>query len=147
MRFSYKIDKFQTLGEYDYKFDEVGNVIADSSSLQFPYNYLCFPLMDLNYDTKAIETYYDVNFTEFESSIKGSETVGGSPTENYELFQENTQLKTKIDELIKLSESDSSIASNEVIKQVILDLRIALKQGDKDRDFSVDFPYMPKAIE
>lgn len=146
--FHSKINKFQTIGDYDYKFDEVGNVIVDSSSMEFSHNYLSLPLLNLNYDAKKIESFYDVNFTEFSPAIVQDQPPSDilEPV-NFELLEENAQLKIKIDELIKLSESDSSIASNEVVKQVILDLRIALKQGIEERDFSTDFPYTPKADE
>jgi hypothetical protein len=158
MEFNAQINKFQTLGIYNYKFDEVGNVIANSSSMEFSYNYLSLPLWNSNYNNTKIQSYYDVNFAEFvpeepiltddgnliESSDDLLENV---QTTNQDLAAENSQLLSRIDELVSLSEEDSSVAENSAIKQVILDLRMALKQGKEEKDFSVTFPYTPLKTE
>jgi len=148
MEFNNQINKFQTLGLYDYKFDEVGNVIANSASAEFSYNYLALPLRDMVYDTQSITAYYDVDFTEFVPAlvpVSATDTTINS-TANQDLITENNQLKSKIDDLIQLSESNSAVAKNDAIKRVILDLRIALKEGKEDREFSDVFPYTAKAI-
>jgi hypothetical protein len=148
MDFAVQINRFETLGIYDYRFDEGDNVVANSSSAQFYYNYLCLPLSDSNYDKKSIESYYDVNFVEFLPTSTVQEeniTISNSDliNKNTELESENVRLRSQIDDLIAQSESDSSVAENQAVKRIILDLRITLKQGKEDRDFSTDFPYMP----
>ena len=154
MEFSVPINQFQTLGIYNYKFDEVGNVIADSSSMEFSYNYLSLPLWNSNYDNNEIESYYNVNFVEFiapspiiESGSLGGETTVPNLSEtlstNQQLSEENAALTDRINELVSLSEEDSSVAQNEAVKQVILELRIALKEGKDTSEFSEEFPYTP----
>lgn len=150
MDFSVQINKFKTLGEYDYKFDEVGNVIVNSSSAEFSYNYLSLPLLDFYYDNKAVESYYDVNFTEFipvKTNVSPVVNTEEIQQNNQQLLEENTKLKQKIEEFVQLSETDSSISENEAVKRVILDLRMELKQGESDKDFSTDFPYTPISSE
>lgn len=150
MDFSVQINEFQTSGKYDYKFDEVGNVMVNSSSMIYQYNYIGLPLMDVVYDDQSVESYYDLNFTEFipVSNINESDIDTEQLSQsNQELIQENTELKSKINTFIKLSESDSSVAESDSIKRVILDLRIALKQGEEDREFSDTFPYTPKNVD
>ena len=150
MEFTSQINKFQTAGLYNYKFDEAGNVISNSASADFSYHYLSLPLLNSVYDNKAIASYYDINFSEFvipptkpDATISiNSETTRQS---NQQLVVENEQLKTKINDLVILSESDSSVAKNDAIKRVILDLRISLKEGKEDRDFSDSFPYTIKS--
>jgi len=146
MEFSSQINKFQTLGAYEYKFDEAENVIANSASIEFSYNYLSLPLLNSVYDNASIESYYDVNFVEF-VPVKAEPIVSESETaaveSNTTLIEENALLKEKIDELISRSENDPSIAENEATKRVILDLRISLKQGRFDDDFAEEFPYSP----
>jgi len=148
MDFSAQINTFRSLGVYEYKFDEVGNVIANSSSLEFSYNYLALPLLNSVYDVESIKSYYDINFTEFvpiqeeEIQVETTETQ----QQNSQLTEENTQLRATIDELIESSESDSSVARDEAVKNVIIELRIALGEGKEEKDFSIDFPYTPKEI-
>lgn len=152
MEFSPQINKFQTLGTYNYKFDEVGNVIANSASAEFSYNYLCLPLMDSVYDNQSIESYYDVNFVEFVPPEVTEEAELAQENEdvaqqNAVLEQENIALKSQIDELVAASENDSSIAKNDAIKQVIIDLRIKSGEGKETRDFNDEFPYTVKVAE
>jgi hypothetical protein len=152
MVFSAKINKFQTLGVYDYKFDEVGNVIANSSSVEFAYNYLSLPLLDFVYDNKSIESYYDVTFTEFvplEENEEVNQQVASEELSqtNDALVQENEQLKTQLNELITSSEDDSTAAQKEAIKQVVIDLRIKLGEGKEEKEFNEEFPYTAKKVE
>lgn len=152
MEFNAQINKFQTLGVYSYKFDEVGNVIANSSSMEFSYNYLSLPLWNSNYNNTKIESYYDVDFVEFvpEEPIlteNSDDLLKSAQATNQDLVAENSQLQSRIDELVSSSEEDSSVAENSAIKQVILDLRMALKQGKEEKDFSVTFPYTPLKTE
>ena len=104
MQFSSQINKFQTLGTYDYKFDEAENVIANSASAEFSYNYLSLPLMNSVYDNTSIESYYDVNFTEF-VPVKAEPVIGETATidSNVSLIEENSLLRDKINELISKS--------------------------------------------
>jgi len=151
MEFSSQIDQFQTAGAYDYKFDEVGNVIANSSSAIFQYNYLCLPLMDVVYDPKSIESYYNVEFEEFlpaEETIDETETQPSIFTEELENVKaENEELKTKLDDLVLASEESSTEAERQATKDVIIELRKALKQGVEDKDFSEEFPYTAKTVK
>lgn len=153
MEFSPQINKFQTLGTYDYKFDEVGNVIASSASAEFSYNYLALPLRDAVYDTTAIESYYDVNFVEFvppdvaETAEEQDAANEAMLQENAALTKENAELKSQLDDLVASSEDDPSAAQKEAMKQVIIDLRIKLGQGKEERDFNEEFPYTVKTAE
>ena len=150
MDFSSKINQFQTVGTYDYKFDEVGNVIVNSSSTTFQYNYLCLPLMDVVYDPKSIESYYNVQFEEFLPSVETTnEIIEKSPDveELENVKAENEELKTRLDSLILASENNSTEAEKQAVKNVNLELLKALKEGVENRDFSEEFPYTAKTVE
>jgi len=151
MAFSSQINQFQTLGTYEYKFDEVGNVIANSSSAMFQYNYLSLPLMNSVYDSKAIESYYSVEFEEFlpaEEEVGETEIQPSVFVEELENVKaENEELKERLENLILASEDNVTEAERQATKDVILELRKALNQGVEDRDFSEEFPYTTKTVE
>lgn len=149
MSFSKQIEKFEKSGEYNYKLDESGNVIANSSSAIFEYNYLALPLNNFVYDNKSIVSYYGTDFSEFFPTpkieeIQQKQEYNAALDNTKKLEEENQNLKNQLNDLIKSSESNSNVAQNEATKQVILDLRISLGQGKEERDFSKEFPYTPK---
>jgi hypothetical protein len=140
--FSKEIDDFEKYGTYDYKFDEGGNLVFKENPVYFTEQYLSIPLVDYVYDVQKITSFYNTEFSEFLPTTVQSEsiteTVGPSDleTENKELKEQLSLLTEKMDENITESERLA-------IKQVILELRIALKQGIAERDFSTTFPYLP----
>lgn len=153
MDFVKEINDFKTVGAYSYKFDSVENVIAQSSSVEFSYHYLALPLSNLLYDNEKIESNFDVNFSEFVTSetTVPEETptisIDDQQERISELEEENQTLKSKLNSLIEKTETDDSAANAEVTKQIILDLRVALKQGQSADDFLDEFPYEPKERE
>lgn len=151
MDFSSKINQFQTIGTYDYKFDEVGNVIVNSSSTTFQYNYLCLPLMDVVYDPKSIKSYYNIQFEEFLPTTETTNEIINQPSIVMEELEnvkaENKELKTRLNNLVSASENNSTEAEKQATKNVILELRKALKEGIEDRDFFEEFPYTAKTVE
>lgn len=140
--FSKEIDAFQKYGIYDYKFDEGGNLVFKKNPVYFTEQYLSVPLIDYVYDNQKINSFYNTEFSEFIPTTSISETIVKSQ-ESVNLETENVELK---DRLLLLTEKlDENITESErlAIKQVILELRIALKQGVAERDFSTTFPYLP----
>lgn len=140
--FSEEIDNFKKYGVYDYKFDVGGNLVFKKNSLYFEERYLSIPLISYVYDDKKINSFYDTQFSEF--------VVENFPTEN--LFQkpefenlenENKQLKEKLASLVERVDENITESERLAVKQIILDLRIALKQGVSEKDFSITFPYLP----
>ena len=63
--FSKDIQQFQRYGTYEYKFDNVGNLIFDSSSMDFSRVYLSLPIENVDYNNSKIESFFDTEFTEF----------------------------------------------------------------------------------
>jgi hypothetical protein len=142
--FAGEIQTFQRYGNYTYKPDSVGNFIFDSSSLDFSRVYFSLQLKNVRYHDSKIESFYDTTFSEFVPIVV--EDVSNSSKEQEQvtaLEEENTYLKSQLDTLIDTSASVESDADLIATKQVILELRILLKQGRVDSDFSEDFPYAP----
>jgi hypothetical protein len=140
--FSKEIDNFQKYGTYDYEFDEGGNLIFKKNPEHFTEQYLSIPLIDYVYSDQKIGSFYNTEFSEFFPTVVQTET----PIENQEISNleiENQELKERLSVLTEKVDESITDAERLAIKQIIIELRIALKQGIAERDFSTTFPYLP----
>ncbi len=139
-----QIDNFQRYGEYTYVFDEVGNVVFNSSSGDFSQVFLGLPLQNYVYDNTKIVSFYDPTFTEFIPQTTTGITEEQIQDMQNELEAQKIQtdeLTNQLEALIAANESNPTAAEKEATKRVILELRKALGEGRVDSDFSEDFPY------
>lgn len=146
MSFSKEISDFQRYGTYSYEYDEVGNVVFDSSSNDFSHVYLALPLSDFVYNNTKINSFYNPEFVEFTPPTRSeyvSPEVEKIQTELNNTLAQNNEMAKQLDALIAENESNFSSAEKLASKQVIIELRKALDQGRVDSDFSEDFPYTP----
>lgn len=143
MDFSQNIQNFQRYGTYEFKFDNVGNLTFNSSSEDFSQVYLSFPLYNITYDNRKIDTFYTASFEEFavQPTIEITSSVDTLTQQLNTLQVENATLTQQLNNLIGQNEQDSSISGDVAIKQVIIGLRIALGQGTIAANFSPTFPY------
>lgn len=148
--FSKQISNFEKNGVFIYQFDEVGNVILNLSSSAFQQNYLSIPLSNVNYNYNKIASFYDDTFTEFITSQTPEQEqiiVNQYTNEIDVLNAKNEELKMQLNRLISENELNSSAANEQVIKDIILGLRILLNQGTSSEDFESEFPYLPIPLE
>jgi hypothetical protein len=145
MSFDQKITQFQRFGTYTYEFDEVGNVIINSSSADFSQVYVAFSLNNFIYNDPKIASFYDPTFLEFVPPATASTTSSSVDLQaNVDILnQQNQDLQNKLNGLIAVNESTPSLADQQAAQQVILELRKSLGQGRVDSDFSNEFPYTP----
>ena len=144
--FSQDIQDFRRFGTYNYNFDEYGNLTFDSSSENFNQVYLSIPIQDIVYNNTKIASLYDVNFKEFvpvQTNVSETSSMEDLQSQLDKATQENTSLQSQLDAVISQSNVDPTAATQQAIQQVILQLRIALKQGRVATDFSTTFPYTP----
>jgi hypothetical protein len=144
--FSQDIAKFQKDGTYEYKFDAHGNLYFNSSSADFSQVYLSLPLINVVYNNAKIEKFYDPMFREFIPTTVPSITSATTDDLHAQLGvvqQENITLKSHLDSLIAENEMTSNSSDSQAVKQIILELRIALGQGRVSANFSDTFPYPP----
>lgn len=141
--FSQQIHDFQRYGNYEYRFDSVGNLTFNSSSANFNQVYLSFPLSNVFYNNDKIRSFFNVQFEEFvpQTITSSVDTTAVLQEQLQNIQQENTTLKTQLDGLIAQSEDSGSAADQMAIKQVIFELRKALGEGRVESDFSDTFPY------
>ena len=144
--FSVQITNYKNYGTYIYKFDDVGNELVNPSSSIFQQVYFSLPFESVVYDNSKIESFYDPTFTEFvpqptsnTASVFSQEAIDQINAITYDNIQLQNQLKTLVD----ISEQSSNIADIQVIKDIIISLRIQLGQGTYASDFDTVFPYIP----
>lgn len=140
--FSKEIDTFQKYGTYDYKFDEGGNLVFKKNPSNFTEQYLSIPLINYVYDNQKISSFYNTEFSEFIPTIVESEIISKNQ-EPSNLETENKELKERLSLLTERVDENITESERLAVKQIILELRIALKQGIAERDFSTTFPYLP----
>lgn len=142
--FSKEIHEFQQNGTYTYKYDGVGNLIFNSSSADFSQVYVAFPLVNIVFNDKKVDNFYNPEFEEFIPTTSSLAPVVDTDVLQQQmslLQQENNTLKTQLDTVVAMNESSGSAADQMATKQVILELRKSLGQGRVDSDFSETFPY------
>lgn len=140
------IAQFQKSGNYIYKFDKAGNLYFNSSSSDFSQVYLSLPLTNVVYNNVKIEKFYDPNFLEFTPTIITTASLANIDDLQSQLVvvqQENVTLKSHLDNLIAENETTSNSSDSQAVKQIILELRIAIGQGRVAANFSDTFPYPP----
>jgi len=140
--FSKEIDDFQKYGTYNYTFDEGGNLVFKKTPSTFTEQYLSIPLIDYVYDDQKISSFYNIEFSEFFPENVQTETTDSITTSSV-LENENTQLKEQLSLITQKADENMTESERLATKQVILELRISLKQGVTERDFSSTFPYLP----
>jgi len=146
--FSEQINDFVFHGTFDYKFDEIGNVILNPSSSIFQEHYVLFNLRNAIYNENKVKTFYNTEFVEFVKPVEEAAAQSAVETqiELDNIKKENESLRTQLDSIIQTSEQNGNTADAVAIKDIILELRISLGQGKTESDFEPDFPYLPKDI-
>lgn len=142
--FSKEISEFTKHGTYEYVFDVGGNLVFNPNSPDFNKNYVSIPISNYVYDNNKISSFYNLQFTEFinEKLVVGLIEPVINPVVE-ELQFENESLKEQLTTLTNNSTNSMNDSEKLAFKQVIIDLRIALNQGNSALDFSEDFPYTP----
>lgn len=145
--FEQDITNFRRQGIYNYQFDVAGNEILNPSASAYQQIFFAIPLSNANYDQTRILSYYDPTFTEFVRPVTSSVEVVVSTQELQDqllLAQDQNQVLTaQLSELITANEQVSSPATDQLIKDTIIGLRVSLGQGKLESDFTSEFPYFP----
>ena len=138
-----QINDFLLTGQFTNNIDEFGNVNLYISSSEANEQYIVFPLINFNYKKDEIENLYDVGITEIQTEPKIQKQVFDQSflTEYNKVLYENQDLKEKLNQLVDEVQSDSSKSQLSAARDLIVQLRIKLKQGNKLEDFSNEFPF------
>jgi hypothetical protein len=142
-----QINDFLLTGQFTNNIDEFGNVNLYISSSDANEQYIAFPLINFNYKKDEIENLYDVGITEIQTEPKIQKQVFDQTflTEYNKVLSENQDLKEKLNQLVDEVQSDPSKSQLSAARDLIVQLRIRLKQGNKLEDFSDEFPFNLKS--
>ena len=142
-----QINDFLLTGQFTNNIDEFGNVNLYISSSDANEQYIAFPLINFNYKKDEIENLYDVGITEIQTEPKIQKQVFDQSflTEYNKVLSENQDLKEKLNQLVDEVQSDPSKSQLSAARDLIVQLRIKLKQGNKLEDFSDEFPFNLKS--
>jgi hypothetical protein len=142
-----QINDFLLTGQFTNNIDEFGNVNLYISSSDANEQYITFPLINFNYKKDEIENLYDVGITEIQTEPKIQKQVFDQTflTEYNKVLSENQDLKEKLNQLVDEVQSDPSKSQLSAARDLIVQLRIRLKQGNKLEDFSDEFPFNLKS--
>ena len=142
-----QINDFLLTGQFTNNIDEFGNVNLYISSSDANEQYIAFPLINFNYKKDEIENLYDVGITEIQTEPKIQKQVFDQSflTEYNKVLYENQDLKEKLNQLVDEVQSDPSKSQLSAARDLIVQLRIKLKQGNKLEDFSDEFPFNLKS--
>ena len=102
-----------------------------------------FQLSNFKYKNDEIENLYDVNINEFKTKpTTRKQIVDQTVLNEYnKVLSENQDLKEKLNTLIDQVEADPSKSQLSAARDIIIALRIKLKEGVKPEDFSDEFPF------
>jgi len=148
--FSIEISNYKNFGTYNYKFDCAGNELLNPSSSIFQQVYFSLPLESYVYNNSKLLSFYDSKFTEFIPSTSSNEisTFSQEAIDQINaITYDNIQLQNQLRTLVDISDKNSNIADEQVIKDIIINLRIQLEQGIYTSDFDTAFPYLPIPVE
>lgn len=142
-----QINDFFTTGQFNNNIDEFGNVNLYISSSNVNEQYIAFPLINFNYKKYEIENLYDVNISEIQTETPIEKQILNQTflNEYNKVLSENQDLKEKLNDLVDEIQSDSSKSQLSAARDLIVELRIKLKQGNKPEDFSDNFPFNLKS--
>ena len=142
-----QINDFLLTGQFSNNIDEFGNVNLYISSSEANEQYIAFELINFNYKKDEIENLYDVGITEIQTEPVIQKQVFDQTflTEYNKVLYENQDLKEKLNQLVDEVQSDPSKSQLSAARDLIVELRIKLKQGNKPEDFSNEFPFNLKS--
>lgn len=142
-----QINDFLLTGQFTNNIDEFGNVNLYISSSESNEQYIAFELINFNYKNDEIENLYDVGIAEIQTEPIVQKQVFDQTflTEYNKVLYENQDLKEKLNQLVDEVQSDPSKSQLSAARDLIVELRIKLKQGNKPEDFSDEFPFNLKS--
>ena len=143
MNIKSQINDFLITGQFTNNIDEFGNVNLLTVPSEANQEYIVFQLSNFKYKNDEIENLYDVNINEFKTKpTTRKQIVDQTVLNEYnKVLSENQDLKEKLNTLIDQVEADPSKSQLSAARDIIIALRIKLKEGVKPEDFSDEFPF------
>lgn len=146
--FEVEQENFIKNGKFEYKFDEGNNVVLNTSSSNYQNHFISLPIRNVTFVNKTVSEFTDATFSTFipdninvQASIRNASDITASI-----LVVENATLRNELGFYISQSNANPSDDEKIATKQVILELRKQLGEGNVDSDFTETFPYTVKTF-
>lgn len=142
MNIQSQINEFLLTGEFENNIDEYNNINLYENSSKLNEISITFPLENYLYDEQKIKSLYDVNLTQFVITKNDTASVSDQiDVEKEKLLEEKNKLQLQLNGLITQMDSNSDKSLLQASRDLIIELRIKLGEGQSDEEFSQDFPY------
>jgi hypothetical protein len=141
--FDKEIKQFLVDGVFNNNLDDAGNINLSLDPIDVNERYIQFELSNYLYDAQKISTLYDVEIKEFTIPKPPSQSVSGG-LNSIQISQENELLRSQLNNIINADSQNSASAIADASKDIIIQLRIKLNEGNTVEDFSDAFPYLKK---
>jgi len=139
--FAKEIDSFLLDVKFDNNIDSFGNVNISTSPKIISERYVAYKLKNSKYDAETIKKLYDTNVVNFNSGNSEKITSTVNSEEYDRLISDNEELTAKLNFLIDEKATNSTASDLMASRDLIVNLRIQLGEGNKESDFLTTFPY------
>ena len=130
---------------YEFSFNSVGNLFFKKNSKVFNQQFLKLIVSNLEYDDEKISKIYNLEFEEFKSEDKPSDSMSEEVKDNIQKLENNIKdLQSKLNSNTTSTDVDRLNSELKANKDIIIQLRIDSGEGVTDKDFSEEFPYFSK---
>jgi len=130
---------------YEFSFNSVGNLFFKKNSKVFNQQFLKLIVSNLEYDDEKISKIYNLEFEEFKSEDKPSDSMSEEVKDNIQKLENNIKdLQSKLNSNTTSTDVDRLNSELKANKDIIIQLRIDSGEGVTDEDFSEEFPYFSK---
>lgn len=140
--FDKEISQFLIDSAFNNNLDDAGNINLFTEPVDINQKFIAFQLKNYLYDNSKIESLYDVKIKDFTIPVFSPLPENNNVADVSTLAQENEILKNQLNAIISADNQNSASAVVNASRDVIIKLRIQLKEGTVPEDFSNDFPYL-----
>lgn len=136
------------------KLDNFNNIYLNSN-LNTTESFISLPINNLVYNNDYLKLNENLKFTEFEDISEQELSNNSDSNKSIEEFQQELlnkdseiiSLQSELNSMIsKISELNSTKNILDLVKPLVIELRIKLGEGKKTEDFSEEFPWQSKII-
>ena len=130
---------------YEFSFNSVGNLFFKKNSNVFNQQFLKLIVSNLEYDDEKISKIYNLEFEEFKSENKPSNSISEEVEHKIQKLENNVkELQSQLKSNTTSTDVDRLKAELNANRDIIIQLRIDSGEGTSPDDFSDEFPYFSK---
>ena len=127
---------------YEFSFNSVGNLFFKKNSNVFNQQFLKLIVSNLEYDDEKISKIYNLEFEEFKSENKPSNSISEEVEHKIQKLENNVkELQSQLNSNTTSTDVDRLNSELKANKDIIIQLRIDAGEGVTSEDFSGEFPY------